>query len=89
MPPVILKPDNFNADTMIVNIQTGKELMEMTKRVYKLPLIQIEFWTGSVGITNRRRFDLAEPIPQEPLTLYVKLRPIAINHNQSRSTISS
>ena len=84
MPPVILKPDNFNADRMIVNIQTGQELIEMTKKVYKLPPIQIEFWTGSVGITNRRRFDLTEPIPQEPLTLYVKLVV-----NQSRSTISS
>jgi len=82
MPPVILKPDNFNADRMIVNVQSGQELIEVTRRVYKLPLIGIEFWTGYMGITSRRRFDLTEQIPQDPITLYVKLRAIAINQDQ-------
>lgn len=76
MPPVILKPDNFNADKMIVNVTSGQDLLETTKKIYRLPPIQIEFWTGCIGITNRRRWDISEQIPEDPLTLYVKLRPI-------------
>ena len=77
MPPVILKPDNFNADRMIVNVQTGQDLLETTKKIYRLPSIGIEFWTGDIG-SNRRRFDLTEQIPEDPLTLYIKLRPKTI-----------
>jgi hypothetical protein len=77
MPPVILKPDNFNADRMIVNVQTGQDLLETTKKIYRLPSIGIEFWTAAIG-TNRRRFDLTEQIPEDPLTLYIKLRPKTI-----------
>ena len=74
MPPIILKPDNFNADRMIVNVQTGQDLLETTKKIYRLPSIGIEFWTGAIG-TNRRLFGLTERIPEDPITLYIKLRP--------------
>ena len=80
MPPVILKPDNFNADRMIVNVQTGQDLLETTKKIYRLPPIHIEFWTGAIG-TNRRRWDISEQIPEDPLTLYIKLMPKPINQD--------
>ena len=74
MPPVILKPDNFMADREIVNVQTGLQLIAITKKIYKIPPVHIEFWTGSVGFTERRRFHPeSETIPNDPLTLYVKI----------------
>jgi hypothetical protein len=74
MPAVILKPDNFMADREIVNVQTGLELINMTKKIYKIPPVHIEFWTGSVGFSERRRFyPETEAIPENPLTLYVKI----------------
>jgi hypothetical protein len=74
MPPVILKPDNFMADREIVNVQTGLELIAVTKKIYKIPSIDIEFWTGSLGYVKRRRFDpQLEQIPDDPITLYVKI----------------
>ena len=74
MPPVILKPDNFMADREIVNVQTGLQLIAITKKIYKIPPIDIEFWTGSVGFSERRRFHPeTEAIPEDPLTLYVKI----------------
>ena len=78
MPPIILKPDNFLGEKMIVNVETGQDLLAMTKKIYRLPSIHIEFWTGYMGITNRRLFDLTERIPQDPITLYVKLKPKTI-----------
>ena len=84
MPPIILKPDNFMANKEIVNVQTGSELLAVTKRIYKIPhlvpnqrveeQVHIEFWTGSLGYTKRRRFHPeTEQIPEDPLTLYVKI----------------
>jgi hypothetical protein len=74
MPPVILKPDNFMADREIVNVQTGLELIAITKKIYKIPPVDIEFWTGCVGFSERQRFHPeTDPIPNDPLTLYVKI----------------
>lgn len=88
MPPIILKPDNFLAEKMIVNVKSGQELLAITKKIYRLPSIGIEFWTGYMGITNRRLFDLTEQIPQDPITLYVKLKPKTIQEiNQDPQSV--
>jgi hypothetical protein len=74
MPPVILKPDNFMANREIVNVQTGLQLIAITKKIYKIPSVDIEFWTGSIGVMKRQRFHPElETIPTDPLTLYVKI----------------
>lgn len=73
MPPIILKPDNFLADTKIINVETGAELFTITKRIYSIPQVEFEFWTGMVGMTNRRRWNLTERIPEDPITLYIKI----------------
>ena len=74
MPPIILKPDNFMADREIVNVQTGLQLIAITKKIYKIPSIDIEFWTGSLGFLERRRFHPeTDQLPDDPITLYVKI----------------
>jgi hypothetical protein len=74
MPPIILKPDNFMADREIVNVQTGLQLVAITKKIYKIPPVDIEFWTGRLGVTKRQRFHPeTDQIPTDPLTLYVKI----------------
>ena len=74
MPPVILKPDNFMADREIVNVQTGADLVAVTRKIYKIPPVDIEFWTGTLGVPERQRFHPeTDPIPTDPLTLYVKI----------------
>jgi hypothetical protein len=74
MPPVILKPDNFMANREIVNVQTGLELIAITKKIYRIPSIDIEFWTGSLGFAKRQRFDpKTDQLPNDPITLYVKI----------------
>jgi len=75
MPPVILKPDNFVGFTEIVNVNSGQELLLATRRIYKIPPVDVQFWLSPEGITNRRPFHLYESIPEDPLTLYVKVIP--------------
>jgi hypothetical protein len=57
----------------VINVETGAELFAVTKRIYKIPEVHFEFWTGTVGMIHRQRWNLSEPIPQDPLTLYVKI----------------
>jgi hypothetical protein len=74
MPPVIVKPDNFVAATEIINRPTGSELYEATRKIYKIPVsVPFQFWTGTIGMTNRRQWNLKEPIPEDVPTLYVRI----------------
>jgi|LauGreSBDMM110SN_4_FD.fasta_scaffold604108_2 hypothetical protein len=85
MPPIILRPDNFQdpqgLHSRIVRASSGQELVQQVERAYSLDpykhRIEIQIYTLPQGMTNRCLLDLTEPLSETfPLTAYISIRPI-------------
>jgi hypothetical protein len=77
MPPIILKPDNFLKDSVIVKADTGAELLEKAIETYQLDHVpkslEVQVWSGPFGTTRHRLDTLAVIEGTDPLFGYVRI----------------
>ena len=77
MPSIILKPDNFLKDSVIVKANTGPELLQKAIAIYQLEhvptTLEVQIWSGPFGMA-RHRLDTLDTIEgTDPLYGYVRI----------------
>ena len=77
MPSIILKPDNFLKDSVIIKADTGAELLEKAIATYHLEHVpkslEVQVWSGPLGTTRHRLDTLAVIEDTDPLFGYVRI----------------